>query len=327
MPDGQAGDSRSIGAIRQEWGNAVVMKIAAITMVHEEYAMLEKWYHHYGNLVGYDNLYVMSHGRDDRHRDITPKASHVTVPRDKLSGFEGRRQKSLADFQKSLFPYYDAVIRVDVDELVFVDPDLHDSLHDCFEATQLDKTDAWFALGFNLFSMDPGLSVDLNSTISETMRDCFITSVYSKAIASRWHSVVFLHGALYTGPKKLHQDRYKMPKGLYLAHLKYVNADELAAANRVRADMTSKDIHGDKRAEIGAFWEDGDEEARKWLERWRSYPELEAETTFEEARQKMTTPWRLVAPKTFLGDEGRVLVQKYNEKARVRLPDRFVGLF
>lgn len=164
--------------------------------------------------------------------------------------------------------------------------------------------------------MDPGVSVDLNSTISETMRDCFITSVYSKAIASRWHTVLFLHGALYTGPKKLH-----------LAHLKYVNADELAAANRVRADMTSKEIHGDKRAEIGAFWEDGDEEARKWLERWRSYPELEADATFEAARQKMSTPWRLVTPKSFAGDDARVLVQKYNEKSRVRLPDRFVGSF
>lgn len=125
--------------------------------------MLAKWHDHYGRLVGPENPYVVSHGRDDRHREITPEASHITVPRDILKGFVGRRQRSLADLQKSLSPCYDAVRRVDVDELVFVDPACHDSLQDCFAATDLDMTDAWFALGFNLFAMDPEVSVDLNS--------------------------------------------------------------------------------------------------------------------------------------------------------------------
>lgn len=78
------------------------LKIAAITMMHEEHAMLAKWHDHYGRLVGPENPYVVSHGRDDRHREITPEASHITVPRDILKGFEGRRQRSLADLQKSL---------------------------------------------------------------------------------------------------------------------------------------------------------------------------------------------------------------------------------
>lgn len=303
------------------------MKIAAITMVYQEYAMLKKWYDHYGRLVGYDNLYVVSHGHDDRHREITPLASHITVPRDVLRGFEGRRQRSLADLQKSLYPYYDAVIRVDVDELIFVDPALYDGLSSCFEATQLDKTDAWFALGFNLFSLEPGVSVDINSTITEKMRDCVITTVYSKAVASRWNSVVFLHGALYVGGKKLHIDRYKMPEGLYLAHLKYVNSDELAAANRVRADMTSRELHGDDRAEIGPFWEMGDEEAQKWLDRWRALPEVDAEEEFTRARLAMSTEWMRVSPKSFAGEDARILPGRYNGKSRVRLPDRFVGAF
>lgn len=139
------------------------LKIPAITMMHEEHAMLAKWHDHYGRLVGPENPYVVSHGRDDRHREITPEASHITVPRDILKGFVGRRQRSLADLQKSLSPCYDAVRRVDVDELVFVDPACHDSLQDCFAATDLDMTDAWFALGFNLFAMDPEVSVDLKS--------------------------------------------------------------------------------------------------------------------------------------------------------------------
>lgn len=163
--------------------------------------------------------------------------------------------------------------------------------------------------------------------MTETVRDCFVTSVYSKAVAARWHSVVFLHGALYTGPGKRHLDRYKMPRGLYLAHLKYVNAAELAAANRVRRDMTSAEIHGDERAQIGPFWEDGDAEARKWLDSWRRHPEVEAEEHFEQARRAMSQDWRRVTPKSFAGEDARVVANRFNPKARVRLPDRFVALF
>lgn len=306
---------------------ATKMKIAAITMVYEEYAMLEKWYQHYGNLIGHENLYVVSHGRDDKHIELTPKASHITVPRDKLWGFEGRRQQSLADLQKSLYPYYDAVIRVDVDELVFVDPTIHSSLHDCFEKTQIDKTDAWFALGFNLFSLNPQVSVDINSVITEKVKDCVVTHVYSKAVATRRHHVVFLHGALYVAGKKMHMSRYQMPEGLYLAHLKYVNADELAAANRVRMEMTSKELHGDQRAEIGPFWENGDEVARDWLALWRTFPQGDADTEFQIARKEMSTDWQKKTPLSFQGENARVVAQRYTKKIRVSLPERFIGLF
>jgi len=303
------------------------MKIAAITMVYKEYEMLRKWYRHYGELIGYENLYVVSHGSDETHVALTPKASHITVPRDVLRGFEGRRQRSLADLQKSLYPYYDCVIRVDVDELLFVDPTLHTSLGDCFESTGFDKTDAWFALGFNLFGLDASQSVDLNSTISEQMRDCVVTSVYSKAVATRFHSVVFLHGALYQGPKKIHIDRYKMPEGLYLAHLKYVNSAQMALANEVRAQMTSKEIHGEDRAEIGPFWENGDEEAKILLRRWRSLPMVAADEEFTKARKEMSSSWRLEGPKSFNGEDARIRVQRYQPRARIRLPDRLIGAF
>lgn len=303
------------------------MKIAAITMVYEEYSMLKKWYDHYGKLVGYENLYVVSHGDDPEHVKITPKASHITVPRDKLWGFEGRRQRSLADLQKSLYPYYDAVIRVDVDELIFVDPTLHDSLHDCFEKTGIDKTDAWFAVGFNLFSMDPDQDVDLNSMISEQVRECFITHVYSKAVATRRHNVVFLHGALYVGDKKLHLSRYQMPQGLYLAHLKYVSATDLAAANEVRKEMTSEEIHGDQRAVIGPFWEKGDEVAENYLKQWRALPQGDADEEFEIARLEMSGNWQHKPPLSFAGEKARIVAQIYNKKIRVTLPDRLVGTF
>lgn len=38
------------------------LKIAAITMMHEEHAMLAKWHDLYGRLVGPENPYVVSHG-------------------------------------------------------------------------------------------------------------------------------------------------------------------------------------------------------------------------------------------------------------------------
>ena len=102
------------------------MKICAITMVYKDYWALSQWYVHYGRLVGYDNLFIVAHGRDAQIAKLCPLASIVTVPRDTLDGFDRRRGQMLNSFQDGLALSYDWVIRTDADELICFDPSRYD---------------------------------------------------------------------------------------------------------------------------------------------------------------------------------------------------------
>lgn len=304
------------------------MRIAAITMAYQEYAMLEKWYHHYGELVGYDNLYVVSHGFDERHRDITPKASHITFPRHQMKGFEGNRQNALSELQKSLYRYYDAVIRVDVDEFLFVDPELHDSFIGCIEKHTKNSTQAWYALGFNSFCLDPETNAETGPNMSAVARHGVVTSVYSKAVAARQNFVVFLHGAWYVGKTVFNTNTCVMPDGLYLAHLKYADMKELSKSNEFRVDMNSED-KGDDNARVGGdAWAKGDEHSALFLRRLRKLPVApDSEEELALAKEMLTREWRVVAPKSIKGDDARVIVAQYEGRNSFELPERFIGLF
>jgi hypothetical protein len=108
------------------------MKICALTMVYRDHWALSQWYMHYGRLLGFENLYVIAHGRDDEISEICPNAKVVTIPRDNLDRFDGVRSEILNEFQISLTQTYDWIIRTDADELVCLDPNHYSSFQALF---------------------------------------------------------------------------------------------------------------------------------------------------------------------------------------------------
>ncbi|KMW59648.1 hypothetical protein AIOL_004630 [Candidatus Rhodobacter oscarellae] len=192
------------------------MNIAAITMVYKGYDTLRRWYQHYGELVGYDQLYVVSHGGDPKHREIAKRANVIDIPRTGLQRFDHNRTIALNGLTRFLEVYYDSVLRTDVDELVFFDPDLYGSLSDCLATV---TCDVWFSLGFNVYpnAVDGPLSKDLK--ISEQRDLCVSSASYSKAVVARNGIFIGHHGAR----DETHRDGQRMglPRGLYLAHIPY----------------------------------------------------------------------------------------------------------
>ena len=113
-------------------------------MVHKDYWALRQWYRHYSNALGAENLFVVAHGPDPVVQEICPAASVITIPRDRLQGFDHWRGRLLNGIQRGLLEIYDWVIRTDADELICVDPQLWSSLPKMLAAQE---ASAIFALG------------------------------------------------------------------------------------------------------------------------------------------------------------------------------------
>ena len=94
-------------------------KVAAITMVYNEAALLPVWARHYVKQVGADHCYVIDHGSTDAL--VLPRGvNQLRLPRSPHDDL--RRAGFISKLTTSLLAYYDWVIYTDVDELLVADP-------------------------------------------------------------------------------------------------------------------------------------------------------------------------------------------------------------
>ena len=94
-------------------------RVAALTMVRDEAALLPLWCRHYLRQVGAGNLYVLDHGSQDGGTTDIP-AEVTSVPDGLLD--EDWRVARVTEAVRELLGRYDWVVHSDVDELVLADP-------------------------------------------------------------------------------------------------------------------------------------------------------------------------------------------------------------
>ncbi len=120
-------------------------KVAAITMVYNEAAILPIWARHYARQVGSDHCYVVDHGSTDR-LDLPPGMNVLRLPRSPHD--DARRAAFISTLTAGLLGYYDWVLYTDVDELVLADPDRFKDLPSF--CASLGTTDTVTAIGFDV---------------------------------------------------------------------------------------------------------------------------------------------------------------------------------
>ena len=276
------------------------MDIAVITMVYQGYDTLRRWYTHYGNLVGFRNLYVVSHGDDPRHRELAPEANVIGIPRTGLERFDNKRNFALNGFMRMLETYFDVVVRTDVDELLFVDPEQYNSLAECLSAY---PSDAWFALGFNVFCGPDEGPLSNEKSVSEQRNHFVVSSAYSKAYAGRNGVLIGHHGARLEN--RSDAPKMVMPVGLFAAHIR-------------DAEFGSVDSHTDmsrKRASSVA------QESK--LPAALGYPLVDGEKELAEAYDLMSEGFGRFRKKR----KGIWVVPQIKREVRFSLPKRFMGCF
>ena len=94
-------------------------KVAAITMVYNEAALLPVWARHYARQVGADHCYVVDHGSTEPII-LPPGVNTLRLPRSPHD--DARRARFISGLAASLLGYYDWVLYTDVDELLLADP-------------------------------------------------------------------------------------------------------------------------------------------------------------------------------------------------------------
>jgi hypothetical protein len=92
-------------------------RVAALTIAFNEDFILAKWCQHYGEMLGYEHLYVIDDGSDVNPREYLPAA--VNVFRQPRTHFDSWRLcRSLSQMQRLLLETYEVVLVLDSDEFL-----------------------------------------------------------------------------------------------------------------------------------------------------------------------------------------------------------------
>ncbi|WP_127113827.1 glycosyltransferase family 2 protein [Shimia sediminis] len=289
------------------------MKICALTMVYRDYWALSRWYAHHGLELGPENLIVVAHGEDPNIARICPNARILTIPRDDLGGFDRMRWQYLNDLTAELLQDYDWVIRTDADELVCYDPERYGGLRAALGQLDPHETPVTWAMGFNVIETR-GSTPMMPGPVLGQRRDVIFTGHYSKAVAVSQPVPLRMHGAA-VGAQALASFPFQLPKGLYLAHLKYANTIALAEANKVRRSVAGAEGSGLP----GAAWAEPDIHVLEVLGAFadkRLLPWDKAET---KAHHKLTLNPKRDARYNILR------ARRLRLKFRTELPERFAA--
>lgn len=211
------------------------MNICALTMVYRDHWALTQWYAHYSRHLGAENLFVVAHGRDPEISRLCPGANVITIPRTELGDFDLSRGRLLNGFQIGLSEVYDWIIRTDADELICLDPARYQGFADFF-AGQDGK--AVFALGFNLAELPEDQPLKPGMLALQHRSRALFSSHYSKAWAVRRRVGLRRHG-IEMRRRFTNHYKFSVPRGVYLAHLKFANSQALADADRHRAEIAA----------------------------------------------------------------------------------------
>ena len=166
------------------------------------------------------------------HQEIAAGSTVIALPREDNERFENRRNTLLGNLQVGLAQYFDVVLKVDTDELLFHDPALFSGFHEVFERN---PADGYFALGFEVYQRE-GDAALTDAPIASQRGTGVISFSECKGVGANDKARVVFHGLLPNEPRALHEGRLSvtMPRGLYLAHTKFADFLELARANRDR---------------------------------------------------------------------------------------------
>jgi hypothetical protein len=187
--------------------------LAAVTMVYNDPDYIALWCRHYGRQLGARNCYILDHGSDDGSTDRMGGVNVIRLPRSPKDDVQ--RTRMISAFCGELLRRYDAVIHVDVDELLVADPRHYRDLADCAASM---KGGVMNAIGFEVFHRpDEEPAIDIDSPVSLQRRSLWFHVALCKPALIR-EPVVWSPGFhSVQGPVAFDH--------LYLFHLRYFDRD------------------------------------------------------------------------------------------------------
>ena len=206
------------------------MRVAVMTMVRNEAAMLPRWVGYYGSQVGHENLYVF----DDQSDDGSTTGIDATVLRLPVRAAQIGRDFSPfkaavgSKFARMLLIMYDAVIFTDVDEFIVADPRRHDSLVDFVASVQ---DDVVAPIGLNvLHSPSSAPPLDSQRPLLQQRRHVKLAPFMCKPVIARTATTwgPGQHGCMH---------EYRIHREAFLVHAHYADMARALQAQEERHDV------------------------------------------------------------------------------------------
>lgn len=230
-------------------GRTAVPRIAAITVVRDEAAMLPRWVRYYGDQLGTENLVVVDdRSTDGSTRDLPCRViQHDGFPEGR---FEKARMRLVSRLASEQLRDHDAVIFTDADEFLLADPDRYDGLRD-FVARRPDVEVA-AGMGLNVvhhLDHEPALLTD-QPILGQRRFAKFVSKMCKpalKRVDAPWAKAS--HGI---------RAPYLPDRGLLVVHCKFADIDllrrvaDLRYAVREEAGLTEQSAWAQSGDEIAA---------------------------------------------------------------------------
>ena len=192
-------------------------KIAAVTMVRNDDFFLEKWVEYYGRELGKANLYIYFDGKDQKIPDFCHETNSETVEKigTKVVSAEKGRLKFLSEKATELLKSgYVAVIGVDADEYIVVDPSAGISLSEYILKNNNGKSLS--ALGLD-FGQKLGAETNLTLTFPflEQRKYAQLGTRYTKP------SILYKPSLWGSGFHRIKGENFRIGRNIYLLHFGY----------------------------------------------------------------------------------------------------------
>lgn len=279
----------------------------ALTMVYKDYEFLRKWVDYYGNEFGDTNLFVISHGEDEIHKEICKNINLISIPRFFDESFEASRWAGLTHYSNYLLEYYSAIIVGDCDELIAIDPEAKTSLSSYILSHE---HDAVAAIGLNVYPYDHAQeTVDWNKKLLKQVPwACTDSSMTKPSILKSKKTLGF-------GGHGLIKSDFYADHHLALFHLKFVDENiwrprgaEIIQECR-DAGVTNKNL-------IGRHWY-SHHFLNEAVDRMRAQPVSQASNPIRQAKNLLESKGKCV-------QNDVVKYEPLKELSRnLRIPDRF----
>ncbi|GAB4011609.1 glycosyltransferase family 2 protein [Nocardioides ultimimeridianus] len=207
-------------------------RVAAITMVRNEGAMLRRWVDHYGGALGHDHLLVLDDSSDDGSTDRLDCKVQRVKP---ITGhFERERMRIVSDAAAKLLRKHDAVVFADADEFIVADPARYAGIPDAVAGAA--GRAALGVLGLNVVhdaASEPAL--DLARPLFEQRSLLKLIPLLCKP------SIKLTTGPWAAGSHGLRGNTFAIDPGLFMFHLKFADRDHLLRVADHRRAMVALD--------------------------------------------------------------------------------------
>lgn len=242
--------------------------IAAISMVRNDTFFADKWIAYYGAQLGYENLYLFVDGMEQPLPKEAKKINCFQIPHTPYPRAQGdkKRAKKISDFAQSLYPQYRAVLAMDIDEFLVVDPKTKLSLKAYLQ--QNFTTSSRSALGLDV-GQHPQLeqAIELQKPFLSQRSFAQVSDRYTKPVVSlkplRWGS----------GFHRIKGKNFTLDPNLYLFHFGLVDLKHIQQKTEESELLTSGWMgHFDRRLKLyHALEHQPVQEADSFFEKARNY--------------------------------------------------------